>query len=295
MKKFIILFIFFVLVFNVNSFSSTKSSSFLREGIGSREVGIGSANTASADGVNSIYWNPAGLLSADAFSWKLGSFYSIESEDKYYAFLGIAARTEDYGNFGAALINYGITNIELFDESGINNGTTSDSEYILCFSYANKINYQIKFGSTLKAHYHNLAGYKGLGYSFDTGFIFQPLLDKEIYFGIMLQNLFGDIFWDESKEDILSIYKFGLSIALFEDTVRFNIDAVKEENYESIIIKSGVEFKIMQYFFLRGGLDDRYPVLGAGIKYEQYQVDYAYIYNKYDLGDNHQISLILMW
>lgn len=295
MKKFIVLWLFFIVIFEINSYSSDKSSSFLREGIGSKEVAIGGANTASTEGVNSIYWNPAGILSLDAYSWKLGSFYSIETEDRYYAFLGIATRTEDYGNFGMGIINYGITNIELFDESGLNNGTTSDSEYVLCFSYANKINYQIKFGSTLKAHYHNLAGYKGLGYSFDLGFIFQPLLDKEIYFGIMLHNLFGEIFWDESKEDILSIYKFGLSVALFEDIVRFNFDLVKEESYENIIAKGGAEFKIMQYFFLRGGLDDRYPALGFGIRYEQYQVDYAYIYNKYDLGDKHQISLILMW
>ncbi|GEM_PF-5614230 len=296
MKNFFILYVFlFTLILGTDSFSSSKASTFLRDGVGSKEVATGSANTASVEGVNSIYWNPAGLLSMDAYSWKLGSFYSIETEDRYYAFLAIATRTEELGNFGAGLINHGITNIELFDEAGFNKGITSDSEYILCFSYANKINYQIKFGGTLKAHYHDLAGYKGLGYSFDIGFILQPLLDKEIYFGIMLQNLFGEIFWDESKEDILSIYKFGLSIALFEDVVRFNVDMAKEENLENIILKGGVEFKIMQYFFLRAGLDDKYPALGAGIKHEQYQVDYAYNYNKYDIGDLHQISLILMW
>lgn len=296
MRKYFCFFLFLFLLFLNNfSFSSSKASVFLRDGIGSREVSIGGANTASSDGVNAIYWNPAGLLSSDAYSWKLGTFYSLETEDRHYAFLGIATRTDDYGNFGAGLINYGITNIELFDEGGLSAGTTGDSEYVLCFSYANKINYQIKFGATLKAHYHTLADYKGLGYSFDTGFIFQPLLDKEIYFGIMLQNLFGEIFWDSTKEDILSIYKFGLSIVLFEDVVRFNVDMAKEENYESIIAKGGVEFKIMQYFFLRAGLDDKYPVLGFGIKYEPYQIDYAYIYNKYDLGDKHQLSLILMW
>jgi len=294
MKRFTFFFVF-AFVFYFYAFSFDKACSFLRDGIGSKEVAIGGANTASTEGVNSIYWNPAGLQNSDTFSFKLGSMYSIETEDRHHAFLGLSMKTDEYGSFGAGLINYGIANIDLFDETGYSKGLTSDSEYIVALSYANKINYQIKYGTTLKAHYHDLVGYKGLGYSCDFGIIFQPILDKELYFGLMLQNLFGEIFWENAKDDILSIYKIGMSVSLFEEIVKFNFDIIKEENNESIITKGGVEFKIMQYFFLRGGLDEKYPTLGLGIKYEPYQVDYAYVYNKYDLGDIHQISLILMW
>ena len=111
----------------------------------------------------------------------------------------------------------------------------------------------------------------------------------------MMQNVAGALYWDNNNEDMLSIYKAGVSLALFGDIVKLVFDTVKEENYDNLIYRGGVEFKIFDYFFLRGGVDEKYPVAGLGIKYEGYKLDYAFVYNKYDLGDNHVVSLEFMW
>ena len=171
----------------------------------------------------------------------------------------------------------------------------SDVDFVSGLTYANKANYQFRYGVTLKGHYQDLMSYKATGYSIDAGFIFQPMLDQEIFFGVMLQNVLGQLFWTDYSEDILSIYKAGISMKLFEEVLRINMDVIKEETYEDMIYRVGVEFKILEYLFLRGGIDERYPVAGAGIRYDAYKFDYAYTYDKYELGDVHQFSLVVMW
>ena len=41
--------------------TGTTAAQFLKIGVGPRPIGMGGAFTASADDINSIYWNPAGL------------------------------------------------------------------------------------------------------------------------------------------------------------------------------------------------------------------------------------------
>ena len=68
MKKFVVNLILFVMVSAISfsygqtlSKSGTTAAQFLKIGIGPRAIGMGSAFTASADDISSVYWNPAGL------------------------------------------------------------------------------------------------------------------------------------------------------------------------------------------------------------------------------------------
>ncbi len=293
MKKFLVLILLFLQAFYLGA--ATKSFSFLRDGVGADILAIGSAGTASATGVNATYWNPAGVSRMSTYMGQLSSMYVIQKFDRHYTYLGAAFHTEDIGNFGINFSNYGVENIEILDELGMPQGKESDEEYSLGLTYSNIMTYQLRYGITLKGNYQDLVGYKALGYSVDIGVQFQPLLDQELYFGIMLQNIIGALYWDKSGEDMLSIYKAGVSLGLWEDTVKLVFDVVKEENYTAVIYRGGVEFKMFEYFFLRGGVNEKSPVAGLGIKYEGYKLDYAFIYDKYELGDDHVISLEFMW
>ena len=62
-KKFICSTIaFFSIVSSVWAQAPKYSNEFLNIGVGARALGMGNANVASVEGVNSGYWNPAGLL-----------------------------------------------------------------------------------------------------------------------------------------------------------------------------------------------------------------------------------------
>ena len=293
MKKILVLFCAVFIVSRL--FAVTGASSFLREGIGADAVAMGGAGTAGTRGVNSIYWNPAGLTRMGAYGWQAGSMYTAKSYDRYYGYAAIARHSEDYGDFGVSLITYGTNDIEIFDDTGQSTGSGSDCEFVGGISYANMVNYRFRYGVTMKGHYHDLLTYKATGYSMDAGVIFQPLLDREVYIGLMLQNILGQLFWNDYSEDMLSIYRIGAAVGIFEDIVRLSLDVVKEEALEDVIFRAGAEFRIMEYLFIRAGMDEEYPTAGAGIKYDAYKFDYAYTYDRQGLGDTHQFSLVLMW
>jgi hypothetical protein len=294
MKKIcIVLFVLFVAAAGI--YAAAGAASYMREGVGAEAVAMGGADTAGAEGVNSSYWNPAGLTRMGAYTWQLSTMYSIETYDRHYAYLAAAKQDEDIGNMAVSFVNFGVNKIDIYDESGTLTATKADMEYMLGFSYANKINYQVRYGISLKGMYQDLVGFSSMGYGMDIGFEFQPLLDQEIYFGVMLQNILGSMIWEGYSEDVMTAYKAGACVKFFGDALRINADVVKEENANDLIFREGVEFKILDYGFLRAGLDALNPAAGAGIKYEGYRIDYAYSYNKYGLGDKHQISMIFMW
>jgi hypothetical protein len=292
-KTVLLLFCSLVYYSQLNAFSG--SASFLRDGVGAEELAMGSAATAGTAGVNSVYWNPAGLTRIDASNFQVASMYSFETLDRHHAYLGAAMHIENFGDMGLSLINYGITNIPLLDDKGAAAGNSQDEEYAAGLSYANKISYQLRYGATIKGHYQDLVGYSGIGYSLDLGLIFQPMLDQEIYFGLMLRNLAGSMQWQGYSEDMMSEYKAGVSMAMFDDALKVSLDAVKDEGTDDVVVRGGVEFRLFQMMFLRGGIDDKYPSAGAGLKYENYKIDYAFVYDRYEMGNVNQVSVALIW
>jgi hypothetical protein len=294
MKKFFIM--IFLLAVSVNAVcAGTGAASFLREGVSAKETAMGGAGTAGAEGVNAAYWNPAGLTRMGTYYWQAATMYSIETYDRHYAYIAAARQSEDTGNMAVSFINYGVGKIDIYDESGTLTGTKGNMEYLLGFTYANKINYQVRYGLTLKGLYQDLVGYKGTGYGADLGFVFQPLLDQEIFFGIMLQNVLGLMAWEGYNDDLMTSYKFGGSGSFFDGVFGVSFDVIKEETADALIFREGLEFKVLDYGFIRGGLDGLNPAAGLGIQYGGYKIDYAYSYDKYGLGDKHQISLVFMW
>ncbi|MFW6210652.1 MAG: hypothetical protein ACOC4H_00885, partial [bacterium] len=147
----------------------------------------------------------------------------------------------------------------------------------------------------VKGHYQDLVGYRAVGYSLDAGVIFQPMLDREIYFGLMLQNIMGDLYWNGYSENITGFYKAGVNANFFEETIKLSLDVVFEEAVGGAVVNAGAEFCLFDYLFLRGGMNGLWPAAGAGFQYENYKLDYAFVYDQYNLGGQHQFSVALIW
>lgn len=271
------------------------AAQYTRDGVGAAEIALGSAYTGAAEGVNSVYWNPAGLSRMEAYEWQVSTMYTAETLGRYHGYIGVAKKTDDIGSFGLNLTAFGISDIEIYDEGGNMSGKENDREFLFGASYANKAGYQFMYGLTLKGLYQDLAGYRGIGYGIDIGAQFRPLLEQEIYVGVMLQNIAGSLAWQGYSDDVATSYRAGVSGTFFDEIFKACFDAVKEEGVDNLIFRGGLEFKIIEMVAIRFGIDEKYPSAGIGFEYGGYAVDYAYVYNRQELGDAHQFSLALMW
>ncbi len=105
------------LVLNVSLFAqgelskvATGTAQFLKIGIGSRGIALGDAYTALADGVHSMYWNPAGIQ-------KIGHTAVAVSQLDLYAgikhnFIGAVAPIDENTTIGVSLLYLSSGDIE---------------------------------------------------------------------------------------------------------------------------------------------------------------------------------------
>jgi len=130
-------------------FAQTRkySNEFLNIGVGARALGMGNANVASVEGVQSGYWNPAGLLNQKN-DLELGLMHAeYFAGIAKYDYLGASKRIDSNSVAGISLIRFGVDNIpntlDLVDANGnidYNRVTKFNTvDFAALLSYARKI------------------------------------------------------------------------------------------------------------------------------------------------------------
>lgn len=79
--------------------TGTTSAQFLKIGVGPRAVGMGTAFTATADDISSIYWNPAGL--ANNYSSEAMFNHTNWFADIGFDFAAVSTHLDGLGTIGA--------------------------------------------------------------------------------------------------------------------------------------------------------------------------------------------------
>lgn len=115
---------FFLLfgVFGLQAQTRKYSNEFLNIGVGARALGMGNANVASVEGVNSGYWNPAGLLKQKN-NIELGLMHAeYFAGIAKYDYIGASKRIDSNSVAGLSLLRFGVDNIpntlDLVDQNG---------------------------------------------------------------------------------------------------------------------------------------------------------------------------------
>ena len=142
----------FFLVFSLLSLFAISqnrkySNEFLNIGVGARALGMGNANVASVEGVQSGYWNPAGLLKQKN-DLELGLMHAeYFAGIAKYDYLGASKRIDSNSVAGISIIRFGVDNIpntlDLVDANGnidYNRVTKFNTvDFAALLSYARKI------------------------------------------------------------------------------------------------------------------------------------------------------------
>lgn len=290
----------------------TVGFQFLEIGAGPRGVAMGEAMVAAAEGVESIYWNPAGLRHVTRPTVLFS--YGTWPAEITHQFVGFAMEP----GFVPGIIGVSVTTLSM-DPMLLRTATNPQgvgvefdaSDMAIGVTYTRVFTDKFSAGGTLKWIHSSLGdlsalGEPGLGdYSvetivgdfgtlYDTGF-------RSLKIGLCIQNMGAEATYIEEPVPVPATFKFGVSMNVFE-TPGQRVTVATEFKHPSDTsekINVGAEYSLNDMYFLRAGYKMNYDeetfTAGGGARLNlgslgRVGVDYSYSDFGY-LGAVHRVGL----
>jgi hypothetical protein len=192
--KILLLFLFISSFLSAQAFRN-YSNEFLNIGVDAAALGMSKAVVATSNNVNSIYWNPAGLVGIQDYQGSLmhASYFAGIANYNHAAF---AMPIDQRSALGVSIIRFGVDDIlnttELIDSEGnidFNRiSLFSAADYAFNVAYArNLLLKDIKFGVNAKIIRRTIGNFaSSWGFGFDVGIQFERNNWK---FGLMARDI----------------------------------------------------------------------------------------------------------
>lgn len=326
MKKKLILMIMIVLL-SASVFGEgfapvgTSVAQFLEIGVGTRATALGGAYTSMAEGTESVFWNPAGLVDGG----KRGDLFASYTQWPADINIGGVALSTDLGAFGTVTISsvYLMTDEMEVTTTTQPNGTGETfgiSNYSIGISSAHYLTEKISVGITAKLvteDYYDDYGYStwavDIGTLYRTGYHGLNIGMSILNFAPEVQ--FSGEYLDYSDEQSAPVdsakafekyslpmnFRFGLSMDILENNLHkltVSTDMIHpNDNLEQY--NMGVEYTFKKMFALRSGYqftDDSVGLsFGFGLKLSNFNINYSFasMGKESKLGNVHRYAIIL--
>ena len=310
----------------------TTGAELLLIPVGATGIATGGSFAASITGLESIYYNPAGLSKSSGTEVMFNFMTYIA--DVNLAYFAMSTPIEGIGTVGMFFktLDFGdipITTTEFPDGTGIN---YSPSYMVIGLTYSKAITDRISIGANFKLINEQIINTSATGFAIDAGVQYE--LSKQLDLAVALKNIGGNMKYSgadlqqtttipgtangstEGNYEILT-EEFQIP-SYFEMSLAYKINVSNENkiilastytanNALEDVVSVGAEFGYLNTFFLRGGY--KYQVenssdylysysVGAGVNYElvdglSLKVDYAYRDVAEFAENNHVFSIIL--
>ncbi|MGQ9706231.1 MAG: PorV/PorQ family protein [bacterium] len=283
---------------------------FTEFGIGARALGMGGAYSSICVGVDSIYYNPAGLSYLKGYAGEVMHAYTFKGLVKLDTFSG-GLSIKNIGSLGFALQRLGVDDIKITefseDENGVKRpkfvGTVNWADNCFYTSFGRPLISKLSIGATFKYIRQGGGDWHANGYGLDVGL--QMTLPMNIRFGVNLQNIIGSVSWNTNAKDNLPLnIKVGMGYSLpirkinggllfaFDSDIKFagygSSSQISSGKF-SMDLHYGTEFNIANTLFIRAGAYRSDFSAGAGLRLKMFTVDYAFITHT-ELCGSHRIS-----
>ena len=272
--------------------------SHLKIPVGARAAAMGSAYTAIANDVTSLYWNPAGLgslrqreISAMHSRWLMGSSYD---------FLGYAHPTR-LGTLGFGLSRLSQPEQEGRGENRDKTSYFGASDSVFTIGYGRRVSDRLHLGLGLKALQSRIGSYKGQGLAMDLGATYRPQ-GLPVSFGLAARNLGPGVRFIGERTRLPLTLSFGAASS-FISGMTLSADVGYRPYDKEINFSLGTEYAFLGALALRAGyqssrnegLAAKSPVLsgfagGLGFRLSRYRIDYT-LTPFGQLGNTQRLSL----
>lgn len=273
----------------------TTGASFLKVGVGARELAMGSAASVLTEGAGAANWNPAKLAGLKGKS--LSASYNMLFVDESQGFLGYATPLSGGGGVVGAGMNY-LTVADIEKRAGDTDNPDSlfdSNNMAVSFSYARaEVKPGLDLGASLKYIQQDLDTQTDKAIAVDLGSAYR--INDTWTAAFVVQNLGGKI----GPDSLPLLIKGGVSRAFLDGKLTAAADADWLANDERMYLDLGGEYRLANGLAFRAGYQvgrsqDELGGLtglaaGLGLKFDRFALDYAYVPFG-DLGDTHRMTL----
>ena len=251
----------------------STSTLFAQNNLGARLTAMGNNGAAVAD-IWSLQGNPSGISSIKEITASANYAKHLFSNEVSTQGLVIAVPLKN--NFvGISFQRYGFS---AYNENKIG------------FAYAKKFGNQFSTAINLNYHQLKISNYgSSTGFSIDVGVLYQ--LNKQITLGSFVGNPSKQSF---NTKEILATIPTSINIGasyLASDKVLI-ATTISKVLKETIDVRIGIDYKMVEFLSLRGGLSANpfKQYAGFGINYKKFLLDMATVYEA-NLGYAPQIGI----
>ncbi len=236
--------------------SGTVSDLFLTMPVSARVVGLANADVATAEGVSSIAYNPAGILSISNYGFS--ATYSDWFAGISHSFVGAAVNVAGVGSFGISAITLSTNDMQVTTPA-YPEGTGQyfrASDYAFSIAFAKQISDKFSFGLNAKyiTSYLYNTSYGANAFAVDLGVLYDiPTLRTRL--GIAIDNLGTDVKFINESYQIPTTLAFGAMVNLIQQETNKLIASIQvnRPNDANEEYNFGLEYTFEGRFMLRGG------------------------------------------
>ncbi len=322
MKKIYTLMIAVFFLTAVTGFAQVRKSgitgaAFLKIGVGAKQVALGSAVSAVSGDVNQIFWNPAGIATLEKTTQLTFSRNNWIADIGHNSF-AVNHHMGSMGNLAFGFVQLGVSGITADRDNSSNlppflsvdpfddktEETYDYSDMALYFSWGRYFTDKLSLGVTAKYITESIDGERAGSIAWDFGSIYHVGY-KDLTIGARLQNLGGDLKFFNEGAPLPLVFSVGARMSVMQNDMHrltLQTDATKLQDSEQLLY-GGVEYGLMENFFVRGGYkfnysgaeDDRgYKTTeegmtfggGLDIPFSTYNIQFDYAYTDFGLMDS---------
>lgn len=169
---------------------------------------------------------------------------------------------------------------------------TVGTQDLVVYVNAARGNELIAYGGNIKIFYRDLAVTTGYGGGIDAGVVLRL---PNLHVGVAVRDfVLSPLVWSNgTKEIILPRVSLGLAPVLSIESIQTDFvlacDITKRIDVDGFTVNLGFEFGYKQLIYGRMGLYGGNYTLGAGVRYKQFSVDYAFVTHS-ELDNTNKIS-----
>ncbi len=268
--------------------------SFLKLGVGARSLAMGEAAVASSNDPSAMYYNPAGLRFAKNTQVLIMHKEWIQGTQTEFL-----AASFPLGSLsaGVSIDATSVPDIEIRQRPGPAEGLFSARNAAISASAAYGIDTSVTIGLTLKYLYEKIFVDEAFGIGVDAGAAY--VSPWNITFGLSLTNVGSMRKLRNEASKLPTTIRFGAAraeaVSSLDGIVTFAADIVSILPEKNTHLLLGFEFSYRETFAIRAGFmsgyESRNLTAGAGIRYDIFKLDYAFVPLRLDLGTTHTFSL----
>ncbi|MDZ7267587.1 MAG: PorV/PorQ family protein [candidate division KSB1 bacterium] len=260
--------------------TGTNAASELLIPAGGRYIGMGGAAIASVQGIEAIYWNPAGL-SRSSYSANAMFSHMRHIADINVNYVAVSANFGGFGTLGFSLKSLDIGDIEVTtEEAPDGTGAVISPQFITTgLTYSRALSDRVNVGATLNIINESIDRVGATGFAFDAGVQYSNLGKiNGLSIGVAVKNIGpamqyqGTGLYHNSqplnsdrgpspyqvvaqKDELPTTLELGLSYTLpLGDKNKLQLLSVfQDNNFQENVGRFGAEFNFRNQLFLRGG------------------------------------------